>query len=110
MTGSPWTQATEEAKEAFEQEALQHMDALYRTALRMAAEGDPRHMREVLARLWPVTGKLEVSRSTDAESRSEHFSPTAADERQVQGLLDSFSRLERKRTVQRQAIDVEDGA
>ena len=35
MTGSPWTQATEEAKEAFEQEAVQHMDALYRTALRM---------------------------------------------------------------------------
>ena len=35
MTSSPWTQATREAKEAFEQEALQHMDALYRTALRM---------------------------------------------------------------------------
>ena len=36
MTSSPWTQATREAKEAFEQEALQHLDALYRTALRMA--------------------------------------------------------------------------
>ena len=36
MTSSAWTQATREAREAFEQEALQHLDALYRTALRMA--------------------------------------------------------------------------
>lgn len=38
MTSSPWRQATGEAKEAFEQEALQHMEALYRTALRMVRQ------------------------------------------------------------------------
>ena len=36
MTGSAWTEHVREPKEAFEQEALQYLDALYRTALRMS--------------------------------------------------------------------------
>ena len=36
MTGSARIEHVREAKEAFEEEALQHLDALYRTALRMS--------------------------------------------------------------------------
>ena len=36
MTSTPWTQATREATAAFEEDAMQNMDALYRTALRMS--------------------------------------------------------------------------